>query len=43
MRLGLAPDSEMMLAVVTIAVFAILMAISFQSLMWFIKTWMRGK
>jgi len=43
MRFGLAPDFEMMLAVIAIAVFAVLVAISFGSLMWLIKTWMRGK
>jgi len=43
MRLGLDPGPEMMLAIVTIALFAILMAISLGSLMWLIKTWMRGK
>jgi hypothetical protein len=43
MRLGLAPDSEMMLAIIAIAVFVILISISFGSLMWLIKTWMRGK
>ncbi|HEV8513532.1 MAG TPA: hypothetical protein VGQ59_09650 [Cyclobacteriaceae bacterium] len=43
MRLGLDPGPEMMLAVVTIAFFAILVSISFGSLMWLIRTWMRGK
>jgi hypothetical protein len=42
MNLGLTTDSEIMLGVVTIVVFAVLVTISFGSLMWVIKT-LRGK
>ncbi len=41
MHLGLDPNSEMVLAVVTIVILAVLISISYRSLMWLIKTWIR--